>query len=156
MNRSRFLGLFLDETRQQLEQAYAQLERFEAYPQRPDTLRALMRHCHSLKGMAATMGFEPFVELAHRMEGLVHELENRPRLWSNELAPLFSEGLDQLSAWAEQIADGGTPTRTTAATRLISRLDALLNLQMWWVGLTATPLVQASNGLRLALGRGGP
>ena len=127
MNRSRFLGLFLDEARQHLEQAYARLERFEVHPQRPETLRALMRHCHSLKGMAATMGFEPFVELAHRMEGLLRELENRPRLWSNELAPLFSEGLDQLSAWAEQIADGGTPARTAATEALISRLDALLN-----------------------------
>ncbi len=57
MKRYRFLWLFLDEASQHLEQAYAHLERFEAYPQRPATLRSLMRHCHSLKGMAATMGF---------------------------------------------------------------------------------------------------
>lgn len=127
MNRSRFLGLFLDEAQQHLEQAYAQLERFEADPQRPDTLRSLMRHCHSLKGMAATMGFEPFVELAHRIEGLLRELEIRPRLWSHELAPLFSEGLDQLSAWTEQVVEGGTPASTAATAALISRLDAQLN-----------------------------
>ena len=127
MNRSRFVGLFLDEAQQHLEQAYAQLERFESDPQRPDTLRSLMRHCHSLKGMAATMGFEPFVELAHRIEGLLRELEILPRLWSHELAPLFSEGLDQLSAWTEQIAEGGTPASTAATAALISRLDAQLN-----------------------------
>lgn len=127
MKRSRFLGLFLDEARQHIEQAYAQLKRFEIYPQRPDTLRSLMRHCHSLKGMAATMGFEPFVELAHGMEGLLRELENRPRLWSSELTPLFTEGLDQLSVWADQITEGGTPARSGAAATLISRLDTLLN-----------------------------
>lgn len=127
MNRSRFLGLFLDEARQHIEQAYEQLKRFELYPQRPDILRSLMRNCHSLKGMAATMGFEPFVDLAHRMEGLLRELENRPRLWSGELTPLFTEGLDQLNAWADQIAEGGTPSHSAAAATLISRLDGLLN-----------------------------
>jgi len=137
MKRSRFLGLFLDEAGQHIEQAHAQLKRFEIYPQRPETLRSLMRHCHSLKGMAATMGFEPFVELAHRMEGLLRELESRPRLWSDELTPLFSEGLDQLSTWAEQIAEDGTPAHTEVTSRLISRLDALLN-----DGLTPLPRPQ--------------
>lgn len=126
MKRERFIGLFLDEARQHLEQAQSELARFEAFPQRPETLRSLMRHCHSLKGMAATMGLEPFVELAHRMEGLLRELENRPRLWSSELTPLFSEGLDRLSAWTDEIADGATPAHSETTTALISRLDGVL------------------------------
>jgi len=127
VKRARYLGLFLEEARQHIEAAYVTLERFEARPQQPDTLHALMRHCHSLKGMAATMGFEPFVELAHRMEGLLRELERRPRMWSRELAPLFREGLDQLNAWSERIADGDAPTKTAATRTLVERLDTQLD-----------------------------
>jgi two-component system chemotaxis sensor kinase CheA len=127
MNRAKFIGLFLDEARQHIDQAYEQLKKFEVYPQRPDTLQSLMRHCHSLKGMAASMGFEPFVELAHRMEGLLRELERRPRLWSGQLAPLFGQGLDQMSRWADRIACGESPLRDETTGALISRLDGLLN-----------------------------
>jgi two-component system chemotaxis sensor kinase CheA len=130
MNRARFLGLFLDEARQHLTQARAALERFRSRPQSPDTLAALMRHCHSMKGMAATMGFEPFVELAHRMEGLLRELEDRPRMWSDELTPLFAEGLEHLGAWAEQIGEGHLPEHDVATRTLVARLDSLLNEQL--------------------------
>ncbi len=138
MNRTRFIGLFLDEARQHIEQAYTHLRQFEIFPQRPDTLGSLMRHCHSLKGMAATMGFEPFVELAHRMEGLLRELESRPRLWSGELTPLFTEGLDKLNAWVDRIADGAAPEHDASTKTLISRLDGLLN-----EGPTSAPTLSA-------------
>ena len=126
MKSARLLGLFLDEAREQLAKAYKDLECFESHPQQPHTLQALMRHCHSLKGMAATMGFEPFVEMAHRMENLLCQLERRPRMWSNELAPLFHEGLSQLHEWTEAIAGGRTPERARKSDALIDRFDAVV------------------------------
>jgi len=61
------------------------------------------------------------------MEGLLRELESRPRLWSGELTPLFTEGLDMLTAWVDQIAEGAPPEHGAATRKLISRLDGLLN-----------------------------
>ncbi len=68
MKSARYLGLFLSESREQLTRAYARVIRLEQSPRDEETLRALMRHVHSLKGMGATMGYGPMVELTHDLE----------------------------------------------------------------------------------------
>ena len=68
MDPARYLGLFLSESREQLTRAYGQVARLEATPHDEETLRALRRHVHSLKGMGASMGYDRMVKLAHELE----------------------------------------------------------------------------------------
>lgn len=66
---SRYLGLFVQESAEHLEamgRGLLALERGED----PSAVDAVFRHAHSVKGMAASMGFEPIADLAHRLEDL--------------------------------------------------------------------------------------
>lgn len=108
MNRNKLTGLFVDEARELLAQARIQTERLQSDPDSSRSLRSLLRHCHSLKGMAATLDLSPYVKLSHRMEDLLQQLLDRPRLWSGELMPLFREGVEQLQRWTDDVASGHT------------------------------------------------
>ena len=75
---SRYLGLFLSESREHLEEGRGLARRLEQNPADTGALQGLFRHAHSLKGMAATMGFSPIVELSHALEGLLDFLRTAP------------------------------------------------------------------------------
>ena len=64
MDRRRLVELFLAESRDHLSAAYETLEGLEDGDRSPDGLRELMRHAHSLKGMAMSLGFSPMETLA--------------------------------------------------------------------------------------------
>jgi len=71
MDRGRYLELFVSESREHLDRGLAAIpELGEAGGGVAETLARLMRHAHSLKGMAATMGFASMVRLCHALEDL--------------------------------------------------------------------------------------
>jgi two-component system chemotaxis sensor kinase CheA len=76
---SRYLGLFLTEAREHLENARERARALRRDPRDAEALRDLFRHAHSLKGMAATMGFKRMIQLAHALEDLLDKVrEGRP------------------------------------------------------------------------------
>lgn len=101
----RYRDLFLEESRRHLEAAEGYLLAGDGLA--GETLDALFREIHSLKGMAASMGFTAMAELAHR-------LEDRLDLWrAGREAPaaggvdLGLRTCDRLRAMREQIVAGG-------------------------------------------------
>ena len=78
MTPARYRELFLAESREHLGSAHDLLARLSDEPRDVELLRELLRHAHSLKGMAATMGQQPMVELAHALEDLCDELRRAP------------------------------------------------------------------------------
>jgi len=77
MDLQRYRELFISESREHLGAAYELLGRWEARPDDAQAPGELLRHAHSLKGMAATMGYESMVRLAHAMEDLSEGLRER-------------------------------------------------------------------------------
>ncbi|NOX58754.1 MAG: hypothetical protein GXP29_07850 [Planctomycetes bacterium] len=75
-----FLAGFLDEAQEYMEQLNSDLLAFEEgsdggpialdTPQRTEWMNEMFRAAHSLKGLAATMGFDKIKEVTHRMETL--------------------------------------------------------------------------------------
>ena len=68
MDLSRYLDLFLAESREHLGAAHTLLSELEQRPAQGEPWRAFMRHAHSLKGMAASMQFDSMVALTHAAE----------------------------------------------------------------------------------------
>jgi two-component system chemotaxis sensor kinase CheA len=68
MDPLRYRDLFLSESREHLGKAYELLGRWESRPHEAAAPAGLLRHAHSLKGMAATMGYPSMVRLAHAIE----------------------------------------------------------------------------------------
>ena len=70
------LALFADETSEILEQLNGQLIELEQEPNNIELINDLFRHAHTLKGMAATLGFKEMAQLTHEMEDLMDKIRS--------------------------------------------------------------------------------
>ena len=67
MDVSKYAAIFLAESREHLSSCNHLLLKWERDPAATDAVGGLFRSIHTIKGMAATMGFTGVAELAHRM-----------------------------------------------------------------------------------------
>lgn len=74
LDTSEFLGVFLQEAEEQIENLDEGLLDLEKHPENTDTLNAIFRAAHTLKGSSATMGFGHIRDLTHDAETLLDAL----------------------------------------------------------------------------------
>lgn len=67
MDVNEYLGLFLDEAQEHIQSVNTQLLKLEQSGSM-DAVQEIFRSAHTLKGMAATMGYESVANLTHEME----------------------------------------------------------------------------------------
>lgn len=120
MDMSPYRDLFISEARRHLESFNNLLVRLEETPD-PSCTDELFRHAHSLKGMAATMGFDDIAALAHRMEDLLAGLRNGRHAGTPLLTDLLLEGSDLLAAMVGAVERGDGAARPDARP-LLERL----------------------------------
>ena len=106
MSMSRYLDLFLAESREHLAAACEIRAQLEDLPPGPGLWREFMRHAHSLKGMAATMSYRSMVSLTHAVEELAERLESAPAAETRDYLPLLSESLECLDRILDRIEGG--------------------------------------------------
>jgi two-component system, chemotaxis family, sensor kinase CheA len=104
---SRYLGLFVTEAVEHLEALSQDLVTLERQ-RSPETVDSLFRHAHSVKGMAASMGFEAIATLAHRVEDLVEALRQDEGATDKSLVDLLLEATDSMLAQV-RAAGAGEP-----------------------------------------------
>ncbi len=71
MDMSQYRELFFSETREHINNLNKLVVTLEQEPGHRETIDALFREAHSIKGMAATMGFDHTARLAHRLEDML-------------------------------------------------------------------------------------
>jgi len=71
MDMTPYRDLFISEAREHLRAMNEITLLLETASAEREQIDALFRHSHSLKGMAASMGYNEMAELAHRMEDLM-------------------------------------------------------------------------------------
>lgn len=104
MNVNEYLDLFLEESREHLQSINEGLLKLEQNPKDGETLNEIFRSAHTLKGMAATMGYENITELTHKMENLLSKLREFEVEFSSEIGDLFFKCVDSLDLLVENIA----------------------------------------------------
>lgn len=122
MDMSRYMDLFLAESQEHLQSADALLGELRDGAG-GKAVAGLFRHVHSLKGMAATMGYREMVRVSHAMEDLLDLLRSAPA--DEDLAPtcrLLWEALAFLGGSIEAIRRG-SPMVEGASDALASRLE---------------------------------
>src|SRR6266852_3319919 len=102
---SKYLGLFVSEATEHLESLAADLVKLEKDPTR-DRIDSTFRHAHSVKGMAASMGFAHTAALAHHLEDLVQLIRQDASILSGELVDLMLSAADALLSQVRSAADG--------------------------------------------------
>ena len=88
MDLSRYLSLFVTDSREhlaRLEADLVQLEELHTEDERVELLHAAFRHLHSLKGSSATMGFDAIASLAHKAEELIGEARRQRTIDSTQV-----------------------------------------------------------------------
>jgi two-component system chemotaxis sensor kinase CheA len=124
MDTSEYLPMFLAECRENLQELNLAVVRLEEAPDDRETVDAIFRIAHSLKGMAATMGFEGMATLTHKMEDVLELLRQRGGGLSREVVDVLLACLDALSGAVDAIDADGAENLDPAA--LVERLQSLV------------------------------
>ena len=121
MDVSKYAAIFLAESREHLSSCNHLLLKWERDPAATDAVGGLFRSIHTIKGMAATMGFTGVAELAHRTESLL-DLLRQSKVGADEgTFQLLFRAVDALGQGVEQAAAGREPALDLV---LVAELEA--------------------------------
>ena len=101
MDLSQYAELFLAESREHLSACNQLLLEWERTPASPAPVGGLFRAVHTVKGMAATMGYARVTDVAHRTENLLDVLRRGSRPATDELLQLLFRARDSLEQAVE-------------------------------------------------------
>ncbi|WP_446897255.1 chemotaxis protein CheW [Clostridium sp. LBM24168] len=106
MDTSQYMSMFLEEGMDNLQTLNESLLQLEQEPDNIDKVNEIFRVAHTIKGMAATMGFNKMAELTHKMEDVLSEFrEGELKVTQNVVTTLF-KCLDTLEQMLKNIEDG--------------------------------------------------
>ncbi len=104
MNMDKYRALFIEESRDHLSELSRLLTGLEKDTAPSQTIDECFRHIHSVKGMAASMGYDPIANLAHRFEDGVDVYRERGQAPPTDTVDLFLRAVDALTDQVEAIA----------------------------------------------------
>lgn len=128
MDMSQYLGIFLDEGREQLDLLEAHVLQMERGDHSADTLNTLFRAAHTLKGSSRTMSFLAIGDLTHEMENVLDDLRNEKLSVSTPIVNALLDCLDALGALLDAVAATGSDADAPGGKdipALVARLSAL-------------------------------
>lgn len=105
MDVSQYLEIFVEETREHLQNLNEHLLVLEKEPENKDTINEIFRAAHSLKGMAGTMGYKRMQNLTHNMENVFSEIRNDKMSVTSELVDTLFQCLDALETYLDNIVN---------------------------------------------------
>jgi two-component system chemotaxis sensor kinase CheA len=105
MDVSQYLEIFVEETREHLQNLNEHLLVLEKEPENKDTINEIFRAAHSLKGMAGTMGYKRMQNLTHNMENVFSEIRNDKMKVTSELVDTLFQCLDALETYLDNIVN---------------------------------------------------
>ncbi len=102
MDMSQYRGLFLSETREHINKLNQLVVTLEQKPGDRETVDALFREAHSIKGMAATMGFDQTAQLSHHLEDLLDGFRSTGNVPASTVDYLL-DGIDLLEGLLDDL-----------------------------------------------------
>ncbi len=162
MELNQYLEMFIEESKEHLQACSEHLLELEKNPEDLTIVGEIFRSAHTLKGMAATMGFEDLADLTHKMENILDAIRNSKIKVNAEILDVVFESVDHLEEMVFDIADGGDGKRNVQATvEKLKRIEAgepattdteeTMAEQEVAAAVVATELEQPAQGLELKL-----
>lgn len=109
MDISQYLEIFIDEAKEHLQGLNTCLLELEKNPSdSTDLVNEVFRAAHTLKGMAATMGFKKMNTLTHNMENVLSELRTGNLTIDPEMLDTLFKCLDALEQYTDSIVESGS------------------------------------------------
>jgi len=126
MDVSQYLEIFLDESKEHLQNLNTQILELEQDSENMDTVNEIFRAAHSLKGMAGTMGYKRMQNLTHDMENVFSEVRTGAIKVRANMIDILFQCLDALEGYVSSIqetSDEGTNDNAP----IIKLLNDILN-----------------------------
>ena len=105
MDTSQYMSMFLEESMENLQTLNESLLELEQRPEDIDKLNEIFRVAHTIKGMAATMGFSQMVELTHKMEDLLAKFREGKLKVTEKVVTVLFRCLDTLEKMVNNISE---------------------------------------------------
>jgi two-component system chemotaxis sensor kinase CheA len=93
---TKYRELFFEESDEYIQTLNDCLLELEKNPEEKNIIDEIFRAAHTLKGMAATMGYKTMTELTHHMENVFSLFKNGTVAVSSDIISLLFECLDKL------------------------------------------------------------
>lgn len=103
MDTSQYMSMFLEEVIENLQSLNESLLDLERDPHDIEKINEIFRASHTIKGMAATMGFNKMAELTHRMEDILAKLRNGELIANEGITTILFKCLDTLEKIIDSI-----------------------------------------------------
>src|SRR5690554_1118877 len=100
---SAYRDLFFEETDENLAILNQEVLQLEQNPDDKQIIDAIFRAAHTLKGMAATMGYETMAKLTHAVENIFELVKSSQIKVSTDLVSLIFDSLDTLTEIVENL-----------------------------------------------------
>lgn len=138
MEINQYLTMFIDEAKEHLQAMNDNLLALEQHPDDLSIVQDIFRSAHTLKGMAATMGFADLASLTHEMENVLDLARNGQLSMGSAIFDILFQSLDALENMVQDIIGGGSGEMDVS--------DAVAGLKAAAEGKTAPGAEAASGG----------
>lgn len=108
MDTSQYMSMFLEESMENLQTLNEALLELEQQPENIDKLNEIFRVAHTIKGMAATMGFSQMAELTHKMEDVLSKFREGKLKVTEKVVTVLFRCLDTLEKMVNNITEGNS------------------------------------------------
>lgn len=105
MDINQYKEQFVTEARDHIDNINDNLLILEKAPKDEEAITKLFRSFHTLKGNAATMGYQKFSEIAHHLEDVLDKIRGKQLEIDGEIMDLLFEGIDILDNGLQMISD---------------------------------------------------
>jgi two-component system chemotaxis sensor kinase CheA len=151
-DRDELLAIFSAETEENLRQMEEAFVRLESTPDDVETLQAIFRAAHTIKGNAAGLGFPALAKFAHALEDVLDRIRSGALALSTSLATVLLEAVDGLRELAHGAIAGHDSLRRDHLD-LIERLEATAESADDPPSALAPPAVAEHDERRASIGR---
>ena len=129
MNLDDALQTFILESHELLQQMEDALLHIEQAPDDPDTINAIFRAAHTIKGSAGLFGLDDIVAFTHVAESVLDRVRDKQLRFSEELTALFLKVCDHIGVLVKLVADNKQPEKPVQrnGANLLNWLNGLLD-----------------------------
>jgi chemotaxis protein histidine kinase CheA len=107
LNTNLYLDIFIEEAKEHINSMNEKMLLLEKNPDHEEIVQELFRSAHTIKGMAATMGFEEMTTLTHELEGVLDNVRNQQTRVNGQLIDSMLHCIDLMEHMLISIAVGG-------------------------------------------------
>ena len=142
MDMNQYLEIFIEESHEHLQSLNQSLLGLETNPKDMQILNEIFRVAHTIKGMAATMGYSKMTKLTHQMENVLDDIRNSKIDVNTFIIDVLFECLDFLENAVNHVASNGNEGNNLADD-IIVKLNIILKGKTEEVAIAVTHKVEA-------------